>query len=223
MKNLTFSIIFTFIALAISLTSCDKDDPIVTPQTGYMETVISSTVTDLYTSMGDAASDTVWVYLQGGPVKEHEGFDLEESEYTWFADDLRVYPRQTQTINNTIAEEDDFTFEDAKKENENTAKIVNDVVTHFKDQGKVVYIIGHSYGACVAQEVLRLYGPIASHTMILNGRIDMDADVWTGFSKGESWLFDEQGLNPTFDTDNDGELEMQNMNKMAAGAGLILK
>ena len=216
-------VLLSAIIAVVILTSCDKDDTMI--PNGYVETTLPSDVTQLYESQGPADSDTVWIYIQGGPVVERI-FDLnekdeetEEDVYPFYTDDLVIYPFQTQQINTTIAKAPNFTFEHAKVESSRNADIVKMITDHFEDQDKVVYIIGHSYGAFITHEILAKHGPIGRKIVSLNGRLDMPTSVWEGFSRGEIWLFDKDGQNPFLVTKNENEVEGRNLAMMAAGLG----
>lgn len=210
--------------------ACKKDEvtpTIVTPPTPEVEfnsTVISSTVTDLFETRGDATSDIVWIYVQGGPTTERD-YVFEETNpdgtdaYPFITDDFRVYPFQVQQINEDFKIADGFTFEQAKVESAKNAEIIKNIIEHFVSQNKTVYTIGHSYGSFIVNEVLATYGPLGEKIVSLNGRLDMDEVVWQGFSKGEEWLFDANGENPTLNSTADNSLLEQNMRKMAAGLG----
>lgn len=213
---------FTYLAsLVFILFSCGKDDAVVPV---YEPTTISSEISDLFETRGNTDSDTVWVFIQGGPVTQRD-YTLEETlpngdeAYPFITDDLRVYPFQTQHLNMTLATATNFTFENAKVESARSAEIISEVVKHFTSQSKVVYLIGHSYGSFLVNEVLAQYGSIARKTISLNGRLDMDQVVWEGFSEGNEWLFDANGENPFLNSSASNAVEDQNMRKIAAGLG----
>lgn len=208
------------ILLGLFIFSCkkDKDD------NAFKHTSISKDISTLYESYGDTNSDTVWVYVQGGPVTQRE-YPFEETYqdgdliYADFNDDLRIYPYQAQHLNPNIAITKTFNFNDAKVESGITSEIVKTIVEHFNQEDKVVYLIGHSFGSFVVNDVLAKYGSIARKTISLNGRLDMDDVVWQGFSKGEEWLFNQEGINPTLNHSASNSIEENNMRKLAAGLG----
>lgn len=200
MKKSFFSLPFLILLLA----SCSKSSPAVddkkTNQKVFTPTKLPDGVEQLFDAGGDKDQDTVWVFLQGGPdVKKN--FELEaeatDQDYDFFLDDYRVYPVQTQQLNESLKTAENFSFDDSKKESELNAKIVKDVVQHFKDQQKVVYLIGHSYGAFLLQKVLADYGNIADANAVLNGRLAMEEVVWKNFKDGKFVGFDNKGENPT--------------------------
>lgn len=226
MKNLT---VIIFCLCVVSLTiRCSKDntkEETKTTTSSFKATVIPSEIERLYEEKGNNASDTVWVYIQGGPTVER-GYDLDDYDdsgtplFPFFDDDLRVYPFQAQNLNPEIETAKEFTFEDAKIESSTTVEIVKKVVEHFKNQNKVVYLIGHSYGSFVVNEVLAKYGNIARKTISLNGRLNIEKELWEGFSRGEEWLYDDKGENPRiYSKGNERGILDQNMSKIAAGLG----
>ena len=177
----------------------------------------------LYEYIGDMTSDTVWVFVQGGPeTKQYQFFNEGKAKgidpYPFITDDLVVYPYQSQQINSSRFEQFDLTFEQAKKEGAISVEIVKLVVQEFVDKEKVVYLIGHSYGSLIINELLSLYGPLADKTVSLNGRLNMDQEVWEGFSVGEYWRYDTNGVNPS-KTQNAEDFSRQekNLGKLAAG------
>ena len=212
-----------FVALW-GVVGCDDDN--MTPKALYEPTVIPTDVTKLYETRGDETSDTVWVYVQGGPVLmrdyslNEKDPDTNEDLYPYFSNQLVVYPIQSHHLNSKIGPATDFTFENAKTESSNTAKIVKMVVDHFESADKTVYVIGHSYGSLVVHEVLARYGSIGRKMISLNGRLDMDNKVVEGFSRGELWTFNEEGETPTLKKSASAQsITDQNMNKLAAGLG----
>lgn len=200
MKKSFFSLLFFFLLLA----SCSKRESGVddkkTNQKVFTLTKLPDGVELLFDARGDKDQDTVWVFLQGGPDYK-KNFELEaeatSKDYDFFLDDLRVYPIQTQQINESLKTAENFTFEDSRKESELNAKIVKDVVQHFKDQNKVVYLIGHSYGAFLLQKVLADYGNISNGNAVLNCRLNIEDVVWKNFKEGKPVFFDSKGENPT--------------------------
>lgn len=212
--------ILPLILLGLFIFSCKKDKD----TKGFKHTTISSDITTLFESYGDANSDTVWVYVQGGPVTERE-YPFEETYsngsplFPDFKDDLRIYPFQAQHLNANISTTENFDFKDAKVESGISSEIVKHIVEHYNGKNKVVYLIGHSFGSFVVNDVLARYGSIARKTISLNGRLDMDDLVWKGFAKGEEWLFNQEGLHPTLNASASSSVEEKNMRKLAAGLG----
>lgn len=209
--------------IAIVWVSCKKEKE-ETVKPSYLATQIPADINKLFEFKGDLDSDTVWIYVQGGPetMREYAPEDKYEDGspvYPYFQDDLRIYPFQTQHLNSKIAQDESFTFEQAKIESSLTAEIVKNIVQHFNSKNRTVYLIGHSFGSLVVNEVLAKYGSIARKTISLNGRLNMDEAVWKGFAEGKELLFDENGLNPTLNEEADNTVKDKNMRRLAAGLG----
>ncbi len=214
---------FVLIFIISLMNSCKKDDDVVIKEE-FKPTVLSSDVTQLFELRGNPTSSIVWIYVQGGPVvqrdllfeeKNSDGTDM----FPYITDDLRVYPFQVQHLNEQIKTFNEFTLEQAKIESAKNAEIVRRVAGYFESQNKTVYIVGHSYGAFVVNEVLVKYGAVGRKMASLNGRLNMDQVVWEGFSKGEEWLFDQNGQNPSLNSGADNSVLEKNMRKLAAGLG----
>lgn len=202
--------LFIPLGLLLLISSCNKgenEDTTTNKSTiSYVPTVLPSQIEQLYELRGDKTMDTVWVFLQGGPdFKMNYELEKESSqvEYDFFTDDLRVYPYQIQQLNTSLKTATDFTFEDALKESDLSVKIVKDVVTHFKNQNKVVYLIGHSYGAFLTQKVLADYGSIADRNAVLNCRLKVSEFARQSFKEGKFLMYDEKGGNPTVQNINE--------------------
>lgn len=212
--------IFILLIATNLVMSCKKDKD----TKSFKHKALPSDISKLYEFQGDETSDTVWIYVQGGPVTDRE-YAFEETYqdgsdlYPFFKDDFRVYPYQAQHLDKTIAPSALFDFKAAKKEAAKSSEVVKRIVEHFNAKNKVVYLVGHSYGSFIVNDVLARYGSIARKTISLNGRLEMDDVVWQGFSKGEEWLFEDTGINPTLNTSASDDIEEQNMRKLAAGLG----
>lgn len=76
------------------------------------------------------------------------------------------------------------------------SEIIRKVVQHFDKQNKVVYLIGHSYGAFLLQKVIADFGNIAQRNAVLNCRLKMEEIVWKNFKEGKPVFFDSKGQNP---------------------------
>ncbi|MCY4562088.1 MAG: hypothetical protein OXC03_07285 [Flavobacteriaceae bacterium] len=217
-------------------TSTDTDQD--NSEDNFSHTVLPDAIEDLFEMKGDIESDTVWVYIQGGAVLDRDyplnssnssgcsNCDQDEAEvfdYPYFVDDLIVYPFQSQHLNPYIHRESELTFEQAKIESALSAEIIKKVIDHFNTMEKTIYLIGHSYGAFLVNEILSKYGSIARKSISLNGRLDMDQVVVDGFSEGIVWLFDENGQNPyeaKVPEEYASEIKLiSNLSKLNAGLG----
>ena len=197
-KNLRLTYLFLF---SILIYSCSKEESSkTTEKLKYKATQLPEDINKLFDVRGESSADTVWVYLQGGPDQK-KNLELEDGsddgkEFDFFLDDLRVYPLQAQHLNTDLFNYTDFNYEYSVKENNTAVKVVKKVIQHFKDQDKVVYLIGHSYGAFMVQEFLKEYGNLAHASAVLNCRLDMDEVVWKRGQNGKAYVFDSSGKNP---------------------------
>ncbi|MCY4160303.1 MAG: hypothetical protein OXE77_00370 [Flavobacteriaceae bacterium] len=217
------------VALSFSLRGEPLDSDGSENQTNieFAHTTIPSDINDLFEFRGDATKDTVWVFLQGGATTERD-YNLNEisssgtDRFPYFTDDFIVYPFQSQQLNPSLHDHFDLTFEQAKVEASLSVEIAQQVIKHHVDRDKTVYVIGHSYGAFMVQELLAEYGSNSARKYIsLNGRLDMNEKVWKGFSMGEFYYFDEDGKtlvkSPEIPAD---ELRFEhNMGRLNAGLG----
>lgn len=214
------------IAFSLKGDPLDSDDSENQMNIQFAHTTVPSDIHDLFEFRGDATKDTVWVFLQGGATDERD-YNLNEISrgtdlFPYFTDDFIVYPFQSQQLNPSLHHHFDLTFEQAKVEASLSVEIAQQVIKHYVDMNKTVYVIGHSYGAFMVHELLAEYSHTARKYISLNGRLDMNEKVWKGFSMGEFYYFDEDGktliqLSPEIPAD---ELRFEhNMGRLNAGLG----
>lgn len=168
---------------------------------------------------GNEDSDIVIVYSQGGPMPEVEEDTLEEirNSNDKLKDAYFVQPHQIQTEEPAKFMSEEIDFEDAINYDKKTVKNIADVVKHFKDNGKKVYVVGISFGAFVTTDLISEYGTeIADGYAIMVGRLNIDDVFWKGFSQGKNGYY-ENGVTPVI-TDAESVAE-SNMFKLAAGLG----
>ncbi len=164
------------------------------PTPTYQATELPDDVTELFETAGDPASDTVWIYEQGGPIHE---LDAAGSVY----DELGIYrgkedielamAHQTLTLNHDLAARyRDLSLADLQAEVDVSVEILHRTIEHFRAQGKRVVVIGHSYGAFLIPRYLWRHGPDgADRYLIMAGRLDMPMVVVNAFLRGSSWYF----------------------------------
>ncbi len=164
------------------------------PTPTYQATELPDDVTELFETAGDPASDTVWIYEQGGPIHE---LDAAGSVY----DELGIYrgkedielamAHQTLTLNHDLAARyRDLSLADLQAEVDVSVEILHRTIEHFRAQGKRVVVIGHSYGAFLVPRYLWRHGPDgADRYLIMAGRLDMPMVVVNAFLRGSSWYF----------------------------------
>lgn len=180
---------------------------------------IPEDIKELCYIVGDENSDTVIVNTQGGPVTE-----LSEEEFEFIIskenrkDVLMLNVHQSQTKNPEKFTDKEITFEEAIKYDQESIEYLYKVIKHFKDQNKKVYVVGGSFGAFMAQELIAEKGiDVADAYVIAVGRLDMNEETWKAFSKGNGGEFPD-GVKFVFDGSEDDILS-KNMSKLAAGLG----
>ncbi|BBB22614.1 conserved hypothetical protein [Abyssogena phaseoliformis symbiont OG214] len=173
----------------------------------------------------NAESDTIIISLQGAPVTEfiinetyhilvnQAKLDLKKAQF--------IHVHQEQTPRPWEFKES-ITFKQAKEYDKITVKYVADLIKFYKNKDKKVYIIGVSFGAFVAQDLIATYGNIADKYLIIAGGLDMPKEVWTQFSKGSyvGFEYDKNGNSKVIKFDakqagmgGSGFVEGQNMAK----------
>lgn len=175
---------------------------------------------------GDPAADTAFVYLQGGPTGEVETFVIAPDALPALVgnDAFFVVPYQIQTRETERFETDLISFEQAIAEAHATTQIAGEVIQRLKDEGKTVHVLGFSYGAFVAADVLAEFGNIADTFVMAVGRIDMTDQVWRSFADGRPMTF-ANGTDPVPASAEEADMGMgsdlgnQNMMRLAAGLG----
>ncbi|MGH1385272.1 alpha/beta hydrolase [Kordia sp.] len=215
MKRIHIKYYLLVLFIGTLVTSCNSDDDATTTTiTGYQQTVIPTAIQDLYQAKGTATKDTVIVYAHGGPTPSLDTQDAEESQFQNY---YRVYVKQAQHINQTIGS-NEITFDQAIAEDNISTEMYYEVLKHFKDEGKVVIAMSHSFGSFILPNVLATKPNIADKVVIMAGRLDMPAIVWEGFRDGNLYGFPD-GVTPTADGDgtvSGGELSAT---RLQAGLG----
>lgn len=201
-------IIFTF--------SCSNDDeqPPVTLE-------ISQEIKDLIYFKGEEDAPIVLINAQSGPDTELTTDDVDTIFQIFNTTDLlAVNVHQAQTQNLSLLENDDISFDEAINFNSESVEMLYQVIKYFKDQGRTVYVLGISYGAFMAQELIAKEGvDVADKYLIMVGRLDMNDVVWQAFSEGLLGYF-ENGITPIIDDEEDPDMVGRNLNKLAAGLAM---
>ncbi len=214
MKKINIKYYLLVLFIGIVFTSCSSDDDTTITALGYQQTVIPTAIADLYQARGTATKDTVIVYAHGGPTPMLDTQDAEESQFQNY---YRVYVKQAQHINQTI-KDNQITFDQAIAEDNISTEMYYKVLKHFKDEGKVVIGMSHSFGSFILPNVLATKPNIADKVVIMAGRLDMPAIVWEGFRDGNLYGFPD-GITPTADggaTQTGGDLSYT---RLQAGLG----
>jgi hypothetical protein len=178
---------------------------------------------------GNISADTIIINSQGGPVLDFAILSV----FEMFADQAKVDLTKTAIINihqeQTLKPwkfEEEITFEQAKDYDKKSTKRLVEVIKYFKNKGKKVYVVGISFGAFVVTDSIAEYGNIADKYLIMVGRLNMEKEVWSEFSKGKyvGFEYDKEGISKIikFNSEQagmgDGDLiSDKNMAKLAAG------
>ena len=164
----------------------------------YQPTAIPTDVTELFRVSGNADSDTVWVYEQGGPLHElagdpqYEFMNFPNHQALQFA-----HVHQTLTLENDLATRyAELSLANLKAEVDVSVEILHRTIRHFQAEGKRVVVIGHSFGALLTTRYLALKGPgTVDRFVIMAGRLDMPAEVVDGALNGV-WHHFPDGVTP---------------------------
>ena len=208
LNKLRFLVSLTAISLFL-FSSCSKDDDTTISQP-YQATKLPNDVSELFIAEGNVNADTVWIYEQGGPAGELDEKNLKE--FPNYENYLRVYVHQILTFNNDLYNKE-LTIEQGETETDLNTEILHKVIQHFKNQGKTVIVIGHSYGAFVVTKYLADKGSfLADKYVIMAGRLDAEKEFYEGVINKKYYYFPDfitPTLHPTIQpTNNKQEIEL---------------
>ena len=106
----------------------------------YRPTIMPKDTTKLFVEDGNTVSDTVVMFIQGGPIPKLQFTFLNYPELdllTISKSYKKIYVHQSQTYNSSIANsENEFTFEAAKNEGNVSAEILYRSIDYFKKRNK---------------------------------------------------------------------------------------
>ncbi len=201
--------------LTIFTISCSNDDGAPAP------IGISQEIKDLIYFKGEEDAPVVLINAQGGPDTEFTTDEVDEISRLFNTTDLlAVNVHQVQTLNPSLFENDDISFEKAIHFNSESLEILSQVIKYFKDQGRTVYVLGISFGAFMTQELIAKKGAdVADKYLIMVGRLDMDDVIWQAFSEGKFGYF-ENGITPIIDQESGTDVTQRNMDRLAAGLSM---
>lgn len=176
-------------------TPASESTTTITPATPTTEAAITSTtrsqtddpadVATLYDSVGNPNGSAVLVFAQGGPTPGLDsngfglltgGLDLDKVQV------LNVH--QAQTLDPGAFTSADIDLEAAKAANDESVRILADVVSHFQSDGRRVVVLGISFGGLLVQDLLATQGNVADEYVIVVGRLDFPEAASTIFSDG---------------------------------------
>jgi hypothetical protein len=207
MKTLTRTLLASITA-SFYLLGCNQAD-IEEPIKEYQPTQISEDITDLFEARGNENADTVWVFEQGGPKGQlFLGTLYKLPNYDNY---LHVYAHQVLTYNSDLYDRT-LTEERAGLEVDVQSEILHKVIQYFKDQGKTVIAIGHSYGAFVMAHYLAKEGSeLADKFVLMAGRLDIEQIVYEGLLAGQFYIYPDYqtpALHPTFEATKEARTEL---------------
>lgn len=153
------------------------------PFEGYTPTILPIDTSNLFLHRGDTNRDTVFMFIQGGPmlshdIKHYDPFKHFPEDSTRFC----VHPFQSQMLNPFFFHpKHALTFEQAKYEHHQSAEIMFRCIEYFKKQGKVVFVVAHSYGTGISLDYLLTKKNIADYLVIMGRDLDEDERNYNGF------------------------------------------
>ena len=167
---------------------------------GYVPTTIPEDVTKLYQEVTEGNNyneDSVLLVCQGGPMPILLPKVGVEDHISSYNKKYRTYlVHQAQTYNPRLFF-NKLSFDQITMESRTTVDMLNEVVQHFKQKGKKVYLWGASFGFFVIENYIANYGTEdISGAFLGNGRLDMNEVVWKGFSQGDPYMFDQSATIP---------------------------
>jgi len=156
--------------------------------------------------------------VQAGPDNRLAERDIDDIVQSFNNNDfLAVNVHQAQTLEPSLIENNDLTFEQAIALNTETLEILYKVITYFKEEGRKVYVFGQSFGAFVTQDLIAKKGiDVADKYLIMIGRLDMEDVMWQAFSEG-GYGFYENGVTPILGDGVEADVLDRNLNRLAAG------
>lgn len=183
--------LFLYLFVGILLVGCNNDDDNAIASQ-FEATNLPDDVSKLFVTKGNTSSKTVVIFAEGGPSDELSADDLESINldgFTGFNDFLRVYIHQIGTYNSNIFKFD-ATVAEATRETDLNTEILDRVIKHYKSQDKVVFVIGHSYGAwAIARYIADKGNTSADKFVMMAGRLDIEQKVVDNLFKGNRYFF----------------------------------
>ncbi|WP_299335941.1 hypothetical protein [uncultured Psychroserpens sp.] len=201
--------------LSVIMLSCSNDDD--KPPTPTFND-IPQNIKDLIYFSGDEKASTVLINAQAGPsiVLDEELVD-NLSGFLSPRGILTVNVHQAQTLNPEILLNNDITLDDAVNFNNQSIETLYEVVNHFKDEGRTVYVLGLSFGAFITQELIAQKGiDVADKYLIITGRLDMNDVFWQALAEGRTGDF-ENGVTPILNSEPEETIFGRNEAKLFAG------
>lgn len=174
-------------------------------------------VSEIMVTLSNPNADTIVIGMHGGPTDMlYTGdFDFFEGISTFSVVEIQQY----QHYNSSILTNHAMTLEEAIVYNDTTVAMLQKTVHHFKDMGKTVVLIGHSFGAFILAEYVDDYGLADVHRVIpMAGRLNMPPIIWENFAAGYWGGFDSDGSTPIIEPEQ-ADMEDWATMKLMAGMG----
>lgn len=145
-------------------------------------------VEDLYELRSNEGADTVLIALHGGPT-----YELLTGSFDYFVDFPTISlieVRQHHHGHTTIFNDTTLTIDYMEEVNDTSVAYVEKVVTHFKEQGKTVALLGSSYGAFLSTLYIANYGTEKLSAVIsAASRLDMPQELIDSMVAGHAGHF----------------------------------
>ncbi len=204
--------------LTVSCSNDDNEPPVKEEEPAVAITEISQDIKDLIYFKGDEKAAAVLITVPGGPSTAF-ATDLVDDFSPLLVPKgiLTVTVHQAQTLDSTIVKGNDITLDQAIGFNTQSIAALGKVTAYFKNQGRTVYILGFSFGAFVAQDLIAKKGiDSADRYLIVSGRLDMNAIIWQGAAEGKGGFF-ENGVTPIIAAEPNPSVKERNLNRIGAG------
>ena len=167
------------------------------PLREYKPTKLPKDTTNLFVARGNLENNQVYIYVQGGPnyVLFTDTFnplhEIDNSESL-----LKIYPQQSQIINTSaFAAKPTLTRKQASFELSQSVEILARTISYFKNKGKRVFVICHSYGSEIGLEYLLNKQNQTNKIVLMGLNLDMDLRNIEAIKKGKIIVW-ENGINP---------------------------
>ena len=168
--------------------NCKVSSKKISAENQYIPTIISKDTSGLWVSDGNLLSDTVVLVSQGGPrpVLKFQEIGRTNWRYMPRYKNMHIaYVHQAQSYNKEIYNfKSDFTESMAAKEIDNTSEILYRSIKYFKEKGKYVIVMAHSYGTFCVTHYLASRRSLADKYILAAGRIDDNLSALTSFQNG---------------------------------------
>ncbi len=170
----------------------------INPPPPYSQTELPKDTMTLFKHRGDLNSNEAFVFVQGGPDSELQIDNRRDpfSNLPYAENYLRIYPFQSQMLNKTILSPNSILSKDqCAFEHQQSAEIIYRVVQKLKNEGKTVYLFGHSYGSKILIEYINSKNNNADKIVLAGTRLDTDMSHYVGVGPGQLVRW-ERGIKP---------------------------